>query len=133
MRRSLPFSKTAPDRLRCIDAKRIWTEEQAFADSESNLGLQLADIAASTLCRALNGHLQQPGWEPASQILIRKKTAPFIQLGKAEIQPGGLEPHAALVWRTLNAKSQAMVLESSRAVDESGQPNDAGGERPEPV
>jgi len=110
MRSALPFSKPPSGELRCIDAKRIWTEERTFADSKSNLGLQLADIAASTLCRALNDHLQLPGWEPVSQILIRKKTAPFIQLGKAAEQNCGLEPHAAMVWRTLDAKSKAMVL-----------------------
>jgi len=110
MRSALPFSKTAPDELHCIDAKRILTEERAFADSKSNLGLQLADIAASTLCRALNEHLQLPGWEPVSQLLIRKKTAPFIQLGKTAEQYRGLEPHAAMVWRTLDAKSKAMVI-----------------------
>lgn len=110
MRSTLPFAKAVPDQLRCIDAKRIWTEERSFADSKGNLGLQLADIAASTLCRALNDHLQLPGWEPVSQILIRKKTAPFIQLGKAAEQHCGLEQHAAMVWRTLDAKSKAMVL-----------------------
>lgn len=110
MRSTLPFSKAVPDQLRCIDAKRIWTEERSFADSKGNLGLQLADIAASTLCRALNDHLQLPGWEPVSQILIRKKTAPFIQLGKAAEKDCGSEPHAAKVWRTLDAKSQPMVL-----------------------
>ena len=51
----------------------------------SNLvpNIQLADIAASTLCRALNGHLQPSGWEPAAQLLIREKEAPFMQIGKA--------------------------------------------------
>jgi hypothetical protein len=108
MRSTLPFSTAPPTELHCIDAKRILTEERAFADSQNNLGLQLADIAASTLCRAFNNHLQRTGWEPVSQILIRKKTAPFIQLGKAARQKG-LERHAATVWRTLDAKGKAMV------------------------
>ena len=110
MRSTLPFSKDAPDHLRCINAKRIWTEERSFADSKDNLGLQLADIAASTLYRALNNNLKLPGWKPLSQILIRKKTAPFILLGKAAEKSCGLEQHAAKVWRTLAAKSQPMVL-----------------------
>ena len=110
MRSTLPFSKAVPDHLRCINAKRVWTEERSLADSKDNLGLQLADIAASTLCRALNGHLQLPGWEPLSQILICKKTAPFIQLGKAAEKDCGLEQHAEKVWRILDAKSQPMVL-----------------------
>ncbi len=113
MRETLPFSKLRPGQLRCVDAKRIWTEERAFEDSQNNLGLQLADMVATTLCRALNGNLQQPGWEPISQLLIRKKPAPFVQLGKAADQHPALEAHAASVWRTLDAKSQAMVLEPS--------------------
>jgi len=114
MRDALPSSKPLPQNLRCIDGKRIWTEERAFADSQNNLGLQLADIAATTLCRALNGNLQQPGWEPIAQILIRKFTAPFFQFGKAAGQHPGLEAHAANVWRTLSAQSQPMVLERSK-------------------
>ena len=111
MRETLPFSKPQKDPLHCIDAKRIWTEERMFEDSKNNLGLQLADIAATTLCRALNGNLQQPGREPISRLLIRKKAAPFLQLGKAASgQHPPLDPRAAKVWRALDANSQAMVL-----------------------
>jgi hypothetical protein len=110
MRNTLPFSKMPPAELRCIDAKGILTEERAFADSRDNLGLQLADVTASTLCRAFNGHLQQPGWEPVSHVLIRKKTAPFIRLGEAARREQGLERHAAAVWRTLDAKAKSMIL-----------------------
>ena len=69
--------------LRCIDAKKIWNEERAFAESRNSLGLQLADIAATSLCRALNGNLQAPGWNPMAHLLIRKAVAPFLQIGKA--------------------------------------------------
>jgi hypothetical protein len=117
MRETLPSSKPLPPKLRCLDASRIWTEERAFEDSQNNLGLQLADIAATTLCRALNGNLQRPGWEPMARLLIRKFTAPFLQLGKAAAgQHPPLEPHAAKVWRALDARSQAMVLETKQPV-----------------
>jgi len=113
MRENLPSSKPLPPKLRCLDAKRIWTEERCFGDSRYNLGLQLADIASTTLCRALNGNLQQPGWEPMAGLLIRKKTAPFLQIGKAaSCQHPPLEPHAATVWRTLHGKGLSMMLES---------------------
>lgn len=115
MRETLPSSKPRPGPLRCLDAKRIWSEERAFEDSQNNLGLQLADIVATTLCRALNGNLQQPGWEPIARLLIRKRTAPFLQLGKAAAgQHPPLEPHAERVWRTLDRRSQAMVLETGQ-------------------
>jgi hypothetical protein len=115
MRETLPSSKPRTGPLRCIDAKRLWTEERVFEDSANSLGLQLADIAASTLCRALNGNIQQQGWEPIAKLLIRKKVAPFLQLGKAAAgQHPPLEPRAEKVWRTLDAKSQAMVVETEQ-------------------
>ena len=114
MRETLPFSKAVPDELHCIDAKRIWTEERVFEDSKNSLGLQLADIAATTLCRGLNGNLQRPGWEPLARLLIRKKTVPFVQLGKAARQHPDLEPHDAGVWRILDANSQPMVFETTQ-------------------
>src|SRR3954463_16677665 len=94
MRETLPSSKPSPGPLRCLDAGRIWDEDRRFEDSKVNLGLQLADIAASTLCRALNGHLQPSGWQPAAQLLIRKKSAPFMQIGMAAAKGPGLERHA---------------------------------------
>lgn len=115
MRETLPSSKPRTSPLRCIDAKRLWTEERTFEDSANSLGLQLADIAASTLCRALNGNLQQQGWEPIAKLLIRKKVAPFLQLGKAAAgQHPPLDPRAESVWRTLDAKSQPMVIETEQ-------------------
>jgi hypothetical protein len=111
MRETLPSAKDEPTGpLHCIDLGRIWTEDRAFEDSQNSLGLQLADIVATTLCRALNGNLQRSGWAPISQLLIRKKTAPFIQLGKAVGQRPLLQPQAEVVWRTLSAQSQRMVL-----------------------
>jgi hypothetical protein len=112
MRETLPGSECRSKPLRGIDAKRIWTEERVFDDSQDNLGLQLADITATTLCRALNGNLQQPGWKPISRLLIRKRTAPFLQIGKAaDSNHPPLDTRAANVWRILDANSQAMVLE----------------------
>jgi hypothetical protein len=111
MRENLPSSNPLPPKLRCLDAKRIWTEERCFEDSQNNLGLQLADIASTTLCRALNGNLQQSGWEPMARLLIRKKTAPFLQIGKAaDGQHPPLEAHAATVWTTLHGKGVSMML-----------------------
>jgi hypothetical protein len=91
--------KTSPTQAAPPGCKRIWTEERCFKDSQNNLGLQLADIASTTLCRAMNGNLMPPGWEPMARLLIRKKTARFLQIGTAA---GGqhppLEAHAATVW-----------------------------------
>jgi hypothetical protein len=111
MRETLPSASPRTEPLRCIDAKKLWTEKRSFEDSKNSLGLQLADIAATTLCRALNGNLQQAGWKPISRLLIRKKTAPFLQIGRAARgQHPALDPVAEKVWRTLDANSQSMVL-----------------------
>jgi hypothetical protein len=112
MRETLPSSSPRSELLTGIDAKKLWTEKRSFEDSRNNLGLQLADIAATTLCRALNGNLQPPGWKPFARLLIRKKTAPFFQIGRAARgQHPPLDSHAEKVWRTLDANSQAMVLD----------------------
>jgi hypothetical protein len=111
MRSTLPFRKRIPGELRCIAAGKILNNDRKFAHSRSNLGLQLADIAASIICRAYNGNLQSPGWRDASKLLARKKTAPILQIGKAAHYRRGLESRAAAVWRQLDANSQAMVLE----------------------
>jgi hypothetical protein len=111
MRETLPSAGPRTEPLRCIDAKRLWTEERAFGDSENSLGLQLADIAATTLCRALNGNLQPKGWEPIARLLIRKKTAPFFQIGRASRGHPPLDARAEQVWRTLHDNSQDMVID----------------------
>jgi hypothetical protein len=40
-----------------VNAKKILSEQRDFKDSEESLGLQLADMLANILRRALNGHL----------------------------------------------------------------------------
>ena len=58
---------------RIIDAKRILTEQQKFVDSLDSLGIQLADMLASILRRALNDRLQLSGWKDLGKLLVRKK------------------------------------------------------------
>jgi len=112
MRGILPTTADRIKPLTGIDAKRLLTEDRKFGDSKQNLGLQLADIAATTLCRALNGNLQLSGWKHISRILIRKKTAPFALIGKAALsERARLDEHAEQVWRTLRTNSQSMVLD----------------------
>jgi hypothetical protein len=52
-----------------------------------------------------------------ARLLIRKRTAPFLQLGKAAAgQHPALDSLAEKVWRTLDAKGQDMVLETGQSV-----------------
>lgn len=97
---------------RAIDPRRLFTEQQSFADSRDYLGLQLADITATTLRRALNGQLQQWGWEGFGRLLILKQDKrPIIRLGDPTKEQGTpMEGHLLHVWQALRAQSQAMLL-----------------------
>jgi hypothetical protein len=55
------------------DVKMIMQENFVFADSNKNAGLQLVDIVASAFTRAMNGNLQQEGWEDLGTLIIRRK------------------------------------------------------------
>lgn len=56
-----------------IDIKAI-LKDLRFENSRDNIGLQLVDILANGVCRALNGKLQKDGWENLGSLLIRKTT-----------------------------------------------------------
>lgn len=104
--------REAPPKSSVIDAKRLLTEQQAFADSRDSLGLQLADMLASIVRRAANNKLQPPGWKDLGKLFIRN-TRPgwFVQLGGAgaqqEIQGTALE-----LYRVLEKGSKSMLDET---------------------
>jgi hypothetical protein len=52
--------------------KKVLREDFAFVASETDLGLQMADILASILTRALNGTLQRPGWQSLGSLFVRR-------------------------------------------------------------
>lgn len=63
------------------DLRRLLTEQQIFEDSRLCLGLQLADMLASILRRALNDRLQLSGWKDFGGLLVRQELdAGFIRL-----------------------------------------------------
>jgi uncharacterized protein DUF3800 len=55
------------------DTKRVLRDDFAFTPSEDDLGLQMADICAAILTRALNGTLQPPGWQSLGSLFVRRK------------------------------------------------------------
>ena len=91
----------APGEFRASDWKKLVSEDRAFEDSKVSLGLQLADIAATSLRRALNGNLQKAGWEPFGRLLIHKRAPSFLMLGESSPRSSTLEPMAELVWNRL--------------------------------
>jgi hypothetical protein len=100
-----------PANFRCLDWKRLLTEERSFADSKDHLGLQLADIAATTLRRALNRQLQQDGWELFGRLLVRKRVAPFVQIGSAASARQTLDSDATAVWHALTRHAKNMIVD----------------------
>lgn len=72
-----------------FEAKLILSEHRDFADSQARPGLQLADIVATTLRRALNGRLEEHGWGEIGRLIIRRNTSSnnsmFVQLGQVRL------------------------------------------------
>jgi hypothetical protein len=94
-----------------IDANRLLTEQLIFQDSRDSLGLQLTDMLAAILRRALNDHLQLPGWKDFGGLLVRQQQpgVGFIQLGaRDEIVMQG---HARKVCKVLDARAKSMLIE----------------------
>jgi len=101
---------TAKDSLG-INAKLLLTEQLTFQDSRDSLGLQLSDMLAAILRRALNNRLQLPGWKDFGGLLVRHWQAGhgFVQLGPG---PGSDIPmlgHAREVCKVLHARAKDMV------------------------
>jgi uncharacterized protein DUF3800 len=100
---------------RVIDAKRLLSEQQKFADSRDSLGLQLADMLASILRRALNNRIKPPGWKDFGKLVVHNpKPEWFVQLGGGDVRRP-LQGTALSVYRALEAGSKSMVNEASFA------------------
>ncbi|PYO97683.1 MAG: hypothetical protein DMD60_06015 [Gemmatimonadetes bacterium] len=66
------------------DMKKVLRDNFKFASSDKDLGLQIADILASILTRALNGTLQKAGWQSLGSLFVRRdeQTLRLIALSK---------------------------------------------------
>lgn len=98
-----------------LDAKLLLTERREFRDSRDTLGLQLADMLASILRRALNDHLQFPGWKDFGKLLVRKRerASSFLQLGIAPDAPLTLTGQAKKVCLELDACAKSMLADGN--------------------
>jgi len=57
-----------------IDLNKLISENINFANSASQVGLQLVDIVASAFNRAMNGNLKQKGWRHLGKLMIQHPT-----------------------------------------------------------
>jgi Protein of unknown function (DUF3800) len=97
-----------------IDVNRLLTEQRTFQDSRDSLGLQLSDMLAAILRRAINDRLQLAGWKDFGGLLIRHWQAGdgFIQLGTGD--SNSMSSHAEKVCHALHDKGKDMLADRNR-------------------
>ena len=121
----LDGSKRMPGR-QYTDMKKVLRDDFEFVTSRRDLGIQMADILASVLTRALNGTLQKPGWKGMGPLLIHRseQTIHLIALDWDAQEP---ESHAVTntrwieVIRELDSVSRSMLTSRTwRLANEGG-------------
>ena len=107
-----PYGIPDTERPPGLNATLLLSEQRKFADSASSPGLQLADMLATILRRALNNHLQSPGWARFGRLLIAdKSTTPFLQLGPPDSRGQALSgQQIEKVWRALKSGNKWMLV-----------------------
>jgi hypothetical protein len=93
-----------------LNAGLLLSEQRQFSDSAGLLGLQLADMLAAILRRALNNRLQPEGWSRVGRLFIADKRTPFLDLGPADVSGQKLGPQIEKVWRALKTGNKKMLL-----------------------
>jgi len=94
-----------------LNAGLLLNEQRQFADSINSLGLQLADMLATILRRALNNRLQPPGWKDFGRLLISDRSTPILQLGPPDGRRGRLSgQQIEKVWKALTSGNKSMLL-----------------------
>src|SRR5271170_61825 len=96
-----------------LDAKLLFSEKREFPDSRDCLGIQLADMLATILRRALNDRLQYGGWKDFGKLLVgrAKGKSYLLQLGPVGGAPQAIEGHAKEVVAAINAQAKPMVFD----------------------
>jgi hypothetical protein len=93
------------------NAGLLLSEQRKFEDSAGSLGLQLADMLATILRRALNNRLQPAGWKDFGRLLIADRSTPILQLGPPDGRRGSLSgQQIEKVWETLNSGNKSLLL-----------------------
>jgi len=116
MQRHIAWTRQAygiPDTSRPpgLNAGLLLSEQRQFAYSASNLGLQLADMLATILRRALNDRLRPHAWKDFGRLLIYDRDTPFLQLGPPDSRSGQLSgAQIEKVWNVLNTGNKPMLL-----------------------
>jgi Protein of unknown function (DUF3800) len=97
-----------------LNAGLLLSEQREFADSASSLGLQLTDMLATALRRALNNRLQFPGWKHFGRLLIADSSTPILQFGPPDGRAGRLRgQQIEKVWKALKSGNRSMLLRAA--------------------
>jgi hypothetical protein len=92
-----------------INSKRLLTEQRTFGDSFNSLGLQLADMVASILRRALNGKLQRSGWENIGKLVVRQPQPGWLSRLGPETAAPPFPQTVVEVWDELMSSAKSMI------------------------
>jgi hypothetical protein len=87
-----------------FDLKAMLTEQLTFRDSRDVPGLQLVDIVASALTRALNNSLGKDGWQHLGRLFIKRRSG---TVGVSTLRAG---PADATLKLTRHAPNVAKVI-----------------------
>jgi hypothetical protein len=98
------------DRGPGLNAGLLLSEQRQFSDSAGFLGLQLADMLAAILRRALNNRLQPGGWSRVGRMFIADKRTPFLHLGPPDDSGQVFGVQIERVWRALKTGNKKMLL-----------------------
>jgi len=98
-----------------LNSTLLLSDQREFADSVSSLGLQLADMLAAILRRALNDRLQAPGWENFGRLLIADNSTPFLQFGVPDGRSRRMYGQIEKVWRALGTGNKQMLVRPKRS------------------
>jgi hypothetical protein len=95
------------------NAKLLLSGNRTFPDSRDSLGIQLADMLATILRRALNDRLGYAGWKHYGKLIVEKRRGEsrFLQLGLPKDAPRVVQGHAKKVGSALDALAKPMVLD----------------------
>ena len=102
------------DRPLGLNSTLLLSEQRQFADSAGSLGLQLADMLAAILRRALNDRLQRPGWESFGRLLIADRRTPFFQFGEPDGRSQRMHGQVEKVWPALKTGNKEMLVQPKR-------------------
>jgi hypothetical protein len=103
------------DRPPGLNSTLLLSEQREFADSASSLGLQLADMLAAILRRALNDRLQAPGWERFGRLLIiADRSTPFLQFASPDGRSRQMRGQIEKVWVALKTGNKQLLVVPNR-------------------